>query len=651
MAKVKYSLFIGLVCLMVATQAFAWMINEDYQQRDSRPATDFEIWLKGDVQKQITGGGQSGVTNPFDNPTRTITLTDIGNTCITFKGSNIISQDLNKNKHFGIYGTGKKPKVRFKAWSYTTSPYIVPVPKSNFDLSYNQNARELTITVENISDDTVTFSGVGYLLNYVERPIEDLNRNVLPPESFISLPELNREYAVGESSSIVIPNVEPTMFAITYATVTFTGASAGNRYDDFGVGTGGEWAQVAVIDQVPEAVPTVSQWSLIVMALLLLTVGVAVIRRRLPAVSAAMVILLFLPALSYAGTPGNHAGTWTKGQTIKVCVDTPPPLGGNITITQAEFYEAVFEAMAEWNVAQANPDINGLTFEYATENCDVQISWHEKYESWGTTDPGTGPVKVTIESDDGLNARGLTRLLKHELGHVEGLGHSDLSTIMKWNYPSSTNDAAKAADWNRTDPFETPNDDDMALKKKLYGMATVKSKSNASGTADKATDKSWTYDYSLEGLVGPGLVDPVTRFTLDLPEGVSSFDFAVTQMPPGWQWAFFQGEPADRGASGGKPTDTEEGLMPAILTFWTPDPNFGIMPGQIRAFQITSPRAPMNTRTFTNSPHYDSNEFVLAAPGGPTQIPTVSEWGLIVMAGAMLIAGAIVIVRRRQVAV
>jgi hypothetical protein len=289
MTKVKYSLFIGLVCLMVVTHAFAWMINENYKQLDGRGATDFEILLQGDISGQVTGGGFSCVTNPFADPNRSMPKDPYGNTIVRFDGSSSIPKS-DTNNHFGIYGDGKKPRVLVKAWSFASAPTRVPVPKSNFDFLYDSASRTLQIIVENTSPDTVTFQDVGFLLGHVERPIEDLNQTTLPPGAFDPLPELNHEYSPGDSNSVTISGVEPSAYVITYGTVFFSGPSAGNDYNS----TGGEWAEVAVIDQVPEAIPTVSEWGLVIMVLLLLGAGTIVLTRCRRTALMAIVIGLFM---------------------------------------------------------------------------------------------------------------------------------------------------------------------------------------------------------------------------------------------------------------------------------------------------------------------------------------------------------------------
>ncbi|MCP4659499.1 MAG: hypothetical protein GY856_29175 [bacterium] len=235
---------VGCLCALAAPAA-DWMINEDYKQLDARGASDFDILLQGDVAGQITGGGRSSVTNPFANPTRTTSRDVYGNTIVRFAGSDTIPADPNTDRHVGIYGTGKKPRVLVKAWSFSTAPFREPVPKSNFDFVYQPDTQTLSITVENTSPYTVTFDQVGYSLSPVEYPIEELTREFLPPDAFEPLPDLNGEYVPGDARTFEISGVEPSSYALSYATVFFSGDSADNAYD----ATGGEWAQVGVASQ------------------------------------------------------------------------------------------------------------------------------------------------------------------------------------------------------------------------------------------------------------------------------------------------------------------------------------------------------------------------------------------------------------------
>ena len=251
--RARFPWIMALAALTYVPMADAadWLINEDYKQLDARGATDFEILFEGAVGDRITGGGLSHVTNPFANGTRTV-MPQAGfpsNTVVRFAGSDAIPRDINADRHFGIYGIGFKPVVLAKAWSYPTIPTRVPVPKSNVSFGYDSANQSLRIMVKNTSVDTVTFQDVGYLISATERPLEDLSRDVLPPSAFNGLLSLNHEYAPGEWDSVLIEDVPHASFAITYATVFFSGASASNDYTL----TGGEWAAVAVASQpVPE---------------------------------------------------------------------------------------------------------------------------------------------------------------------------------------------------------------------------------------------------------------------------------------------------------------------------------------------------------------------------------------------------------------
>lgn len=247
--KISYLAFFLALALVGAGAATAadWMINEDYKQLDARGATDFDILLRGNVGGQITGGGFSNVTNPFNNPSRTVSSDGFGATVVRFVGDNSIPADPNIDRHVGIYGTGPKPTVLAKAWSFATPPKRVRVPKSNFDFVYDPNSQTLTLTVENTSPDTVTFSEVGYLISPVEYPIEELSRDYLPPEAFEPLDSLSGEYAPGDSASVTFEGVSKSSYALSYGTVEFSGESAEkNTYD----ATGGEWSQVRVAAQI-----------------------------------------------------------------------------------------------------------------------------------------------------------------------------------------------------------------------------------------------------------------------------------------------------------------------------------------------------------------------------------------------------------------
>jgi len=606
---VRHAVLPLLSTIIFTSPAGAWMINEDYQQRDARPASDFHIFLAGDVGARITGGGKSSVTNPFADPKVETTKTAIGNTQVTFSGSNTIAQSLTANRHFGLFGTGAKPAVRLKAWSYQTSPFLQPVPVGNFAFSYDPNTASMTVSMQNLSDDVLALSDAGFSVFSSEQPIDQLNRDHLPPSSFLSLLSLDGLYPVGRTASAMIANVLPTDFIVTYGTLSFAGASASNAYNANGIGTAGEWTQVLAAAQVlPEPVTV----ALIGVALAVMLLSGS--RRRLmaPALLPALALLVLVVAPAAAWERGNHAGDWTKGATLKVAVDTPP---GNAA-QQAAYLEAVAEAMAEWNDAQK--PFGGLKLELSTAaNPDVRISWKDKADEWGATSPGKGPVRVTVESDDGINARGVARILKHEIGHVEGLGHSAASALMKADaYSSTPGKAPSAADLNAAAAFINPTADDLAGKKALWGTVEKLSKSDAVSNASFGGIE-WTYRYRLQALAG--FIDPVTEFTIDLPNGVDFGDLRDYFEPSGWSHQFFSGVVDDSGR-----VLDREAPSPSLLSFFALSPSVGLMPGQIGDFGFSSLLSPLQTRAFTNSPSYDSDEFRVVAPTRVAEPPTLA---------------------------
>ena len=312
---------------------------------------------------------------------------------------------------------------------------------------------------------------------------------------------------------------------------------------------------------------------------------------------------------------GNHAGDWVKGGKVTIAVDKPP----GDAAQQAAYLAALDEAMAEWNTAQKT--FGGLTLELTVAaNPDVTISWKDKAAEWGAVAAGKGPVKVTIESDDGINARGVTRILKHELGHVEGLGHSAASALMRADaYSSTPGQVPSAADLNAAAAFTDPTADDLAGKKAMWGTVEKLSKSEAISTATPAGG-GWFYQFHLFAQAGPGLADPVTQFMIDLAPGVTLANLAGIQQPNGWSHQFFSGV-----VSGGeRPLDITEAPSPSLLSFFALSSSAGLLPGQQGEFSFSSAISPTQTRAFTNSPSFDSDEFVVASPMAVPELSTLA---------------------------
>lgn len=359
------------------------------------------------------------------------------------------------------------------------------------------------------------------------------------------------------------------------------------------------------------------------------------------------------PTLVLGHARGNHAGRWSPGQEVRVCV-CEPPAGVDTT--------AVTDALDVWNNSKDfAAGVRGLRMTWTQSildcnnppaDCDVVLGWSPG-NAWGAVQPPGGglndPVRVDAEGED-VNARGLQRILMHEFGHVKGLGHSALSVIMRWNFRGSGGNSPTAGDLNGADAFEAPNDDDSALNRILHSPAVPKAAgANAQGNAERLSGGGWRYYYLIEGRDDqPSFMQPITRFTLELPSTMSGFsDLLVTQMPPGWNFQYFPPEPA---LTSGQDLDNEEQLQKAVLTFFAINPANGIFPGGAGFFEFRSPWAPTIQRAYSNSPTADSDEFLLKGPAGPPleDVPATSTWGFVLLALAMTTAATLVM-RRLEV--
>lgn len=317
---------------------------------------------------------------------------------------------------------------------------------------------------------------------------------------------------------------------------------------------------------------------------------------------------------AFAWERGLNAGSWTKGAALNVFVDPIPadaPAGTS---------EAVDEAMKEWNDAQA--PFGGLKLVRAgatKDNADIHISWDKNTAGGATnqkdaTDKNNNgftkeTVRMTVGYGLGTNSRGLTRVLKHEFGHTEGLGHSAKSDLMKEDaYTSNPGKPPTVADINSVAGFTPPTADDMAGKKTLWGTKEKLSISEVPSTVI-FDGTNYIYDYSLHVLNLTGLADPVTEFTIDMLPGIGLSDFSVTGIPTGWHFVFFDGT-----VEAGGFFDDNELPSPSLLSFLADIDSFGIFPGKTADFQLTSSFGPGTTRAFTNSPNFDSDEFVKQAP-------------------------------------
>ena len=156
-----------------------------------------------------------------------------------------------------------------------------------------------------------------------------------------------------------------------------------------------------------------------------------------------VLVTLGMVQATWAWESGLNSTSWSMGAELNVFVDEVPAGDLPPGITNDILKAAVAEALKEWNDAQQ--EFLGLKLikdGVTKQNADIHISWEKNRSSWGTSNPkddydknkngfGKETARVQIEMGDGLTKDGITRVLKHEIGHAEGLGHSAQSPLMK----------------------------------------------------------------------------------------------------------------------------------------------------------------------------------------------------------------------------
>lgn len=371
-------------------------------------------------------------------------------------------------------------------------------------------------------------------------------------------------------------------------------------------------------------------------------------------VAAAMAVAVAIPLATSASDTlawgkGLNAGAWSPGATLKVCVDAVP--GDAPAGTSA----AVDAAIAAWNTAQA--PLGGLTLvrdDGDKANCDIHISWDANLASWGeaypkdSTDRLRDPafkkdtVRMTIdhkETQDGvaLNANGIQGIIKHELGHAEGLAHSPLSPLMQkaafspglGGSPPRPRPPTTSS-LNNGGAVAVPVADDLEGKKALWGTSPKESRSTTPSSPGPYYDyESYTslYRWSLYGELDcqSACTGPITDFAVEIPDGVLAD--GILTAPSGWNAQLIDARVSTPGPG--------EKALDAVLRgssvayFSAQSPGQGIQPGQTKEFVLETSVPPGIVRTFTGSPSWDSDEAFVTGPatpvGGLAELPQVAQ--------------------------
>ena len=230
----------ALFLLASATGTGAFLINKDVKQPFENPQDNYEVVIEGDWREVDTDSGH--VINPFGNGEVQISY-DSGppeRTTVSFSGDPISQGSYYWHFGFGYGISESHDKIVAQYWTHGTAQSKVPGVSDDFH--YNPETDEMIVTLGNDTIDTIVVRDVGYLCLYEEVPLRDMNREMMPPESFIPTEIVEMTLTSGASVSFVIPEVAPDMYVVVFQSVEFFDPP--NEYtEDEGI-----WVQIPVSD-------------------------------------------------------------------------------------------------------------------------------------------------------------------------------------------------------------------------------------------------------------------------------------------------------------------------------------------------------------------------------------------------------------------
>jgi hypothetical protein len=229
-----------LVLLAAATGTGAFLINKDVKQPFEDPQDNYEVVIEGDWRGVQTD--QDHVINPFANGEVQISY-DSGppeRTTVSFSGDPISQGPYYRHFGFGYGISESHDKIVAQYWTHGTAQSEVPGASDYFH--YNAETYEMIVTVGNDTENTIVVRDVGYLPLYEEAPLDTMNREMMPPEGFIPTEIVEMTLTSGDSTSFVIPEVNPDMYIVVFQSVEFL--EPPNEYtEDEGI-----WVQIPVSD-------------------------------------------------------------------------------------------------------------------------------------------------------------------------------------------------------------------------------------------------------------------------------------------------------------------------------------------------------------------------------------------------------------------
>lgn len=333
---------------------------------------------------------------------------------------------------------------------------------------------------------------------------------------------------------------------------------------------------------------------------------------------------------------GEPTKRWPNDTRINIYIPEHP--------TDANANDDVREGINRWAPKMAP---YGITFTFTMAAPpdplpanSVVVSWPDSVpgddEGHGSAEGQEGSSNIhggTIEIEkDNTSGAFLKNLAMHEFGHVLGL--ADDATVDGEPHNCMDHTVPSTGEMGFTDR-------DNAEIASLYGDPSTGDNSQGSidGNSQHLGGDNWRYAYVVQWAGGPEI--PIFEVTL----GCHPSEVSVLQMPPGWQLhyppTFLDGIPV--------PTPTADTRKLHFYAQGSQAALDGSNP--LAMFVIVAPHPPgsgLAHAMIEGGPSQMWTRFAVPVPQeiGPGVIPTVSEWGMIVLA-LLIGVGATVVLRSR----
>lgn len=253
------------VCLLVATILsttsavrgdFKPLMTTDASQSLQTSADNAEEVFSGNQTANFTGPFLNGFAAPNSVNVRFDPASN--RTIVSFTGQPI-STDPTTRHTFGLTINN----VTTTAGITTVNPGLVDaywtlgqtieghLPEQDISIQYSALLRQAKITISN-DPDTFDLFSVGYLVTNSPFALNALNRSSLPPSAFLPSGIADgTTLTPGSSVSFTVSGVMEGQFLTVFADAKFSGASAGNPYQD----VSGRWLEI-------QAAPEPASWAL-----------------------------------------------------------------------------------------------------------------------------------------------------------------------------------------------------------------------------------------------------------------------------------------------------------------------------------------------------------------------------------------------------